>query len=87
MADSDEQIEVRKDLSIKKQSFSPKAAAAEGALGEAAEPDPAALQEEIGLRRRMGGAEVRSNEEDDAMAAEQNAASEPPDEAEIAEDD
>ena len=77
---------VRK-VPIKKRSFDPDAQPQAAATAETPPPDPAALQEAIGLRRRLGGAENRSDEEDMALRAGYESGPEPAPAVEIIEDD
>ena len=78
---------VHRKLKIAKQLFNPdtrpQANAAEATLAV----DARAMQEAMGLERRKGGAEARSDEEDQALRTEYEAVSEPVLAVEIIEDD
>ena len=76
----------RRKLSIKKQSFDPDKRP-ETTSEEATPEDATTLQSAIGLRRRLGGAENRSDDEDVALRVEYEAPSEPAPAVEIIEDD
>lgn len=82
MANDEKIPEVRKSIGIKKQTFTPKS-------GTAASPqvDHDALQQNIGLRRKLGGAEDRSDADDEAMFEATPDESADVDPVEIIEDD
>ena len=87
MANESDKLLVRRNLAIKKQTVDP-SAWSQGSP-EPTEPDEDLdeLEESISLRRRLGGAEDRSDEEDQAMSADPDTEFEPVPAVEIAEDD
>jgi hypothetical protein len=78
---------VLRKLKIMKQRFNPDARARANAAQATAAVDARAMQEAIGLERRRGGAEARSDQEDQALRTEYEAVSEPVPAVEIIEDD
>jgi hypothetical protein len=70
-----------------KQRFNPDARVRANAAQAATAVDARAMQEAIGLERRRGGAEARSDQEDQALRTEYEAVSEPVPAVEIIEDD
>ena len=74
-------------LKIAKQLFNPDTRPEANAAEATPAMDARAMQEAIGLERRKGGAEARSDEEDQALRTEYEAVSEPVPAAEIIEDD
>ncbi len=78
---------VHRKLKIAKQLFNPDTRPEANAAEATPAMDARAMQEAIGLERRKGGAEARSDEEDQALRTEYEAVSEPVPAVEIIEDD
>lgn len=78
---------VRRKLAIKKQLFNPDTLPQANAAEATPAVDARAMQEAIGLDRRRGGAEARSDQDDQALRTEYVAVSEPVPAVEIIEDD